>query len=61
MRFHSRLVGLLDILVAVPVLGGIPDSPQQVQLLSVGARAPMFAGRIEQELVHCRIRSHSTL
>ena len=34
MRFYSRLVGLLGMLVAVPVLGGIPDSPQQVQPLS---------------------------
>jgi hypothetical protein len=61
MRFHSRLVGLLGMLVAAAVLGGIPDSPQQVQPLSVGARAPMFAGRIQQGLVHCRIRSHPTL
>jgi peroxiredoxin len=45
MRFYSRLVGLLAMLVAVPVLGGIPDSPQQVQPLSVGVRAPIFAAR----------------
>jgi peroxiredoxin len=45
MRFFSRLVGLLGMLVTVPVLGGIPDSPQQVQPLAVGARAPIFAAR----------------
>jgi peroxiredoxin len=45
MKFYSRLVGLLGMLVAVPALAGIPDSPQQVQPLSVGARAPIFAAR----------------
>jgi hypothetical protein len=48
-------------LVAVPILGGIPDSPQQVAPLSVGARAPMFSGRIQQGLVHWRIHSHLML
>ena len=39
MKFYSRLTGLLGMLVAVPALAGIPDNPQQVQPLSVGARA----------------------
>jgi len=39
------LIGLLGMLVAVPTLAGIPDSPLQVQPLSVGARAPIFAAR----------------
>src|ERR1700724_3429683 len=45
MKFYSRMIGLLGVLVAVPALAGIPDSPQQVQPLSVGARAPIFAAR----------------
>ena len=45
MKFYSQLIGLLGMLVAVPTLAGIPDSPLQVQPLSVGARAPIFAGR----------------
>jgi peroxiredoxin len=45
MKFFPRLIGLLVILVAVPVFAGIPDNPQQVQPLSVGARAPLFAAR----------------
>ncbi len=45
MTFYPRLIGLLGMLAAVPVLAGIPDSPQQVQPLSVGTRAPMFAAR----------------
>jgi peroxiredoxin len=45
MKFYPRLIGLLGMLVAVPALAGIPDSPQQVQPLSVGARAPIFAAR----------------
>lgn len=45
MRFFSRLVGLLGMLMTVPVLGGIPDSPQRVQTLAVGARAPIFSAR----------------
>ena len=45
MKFYSRSFGLLGILAAVQALAGIPDSPQQVQPLSVGARAPIFAAR----------------
>src|SRR3984885_8254899 len=45
MKFHPQLIGLLGILVSVPALAGIPDSPQQVQPLSVGARAPIFSAR----------------
>ena len=45
MKFYPRLIGLLGMLVAVPTLAGIPDSPQQVQPLSAGARAPIFAAR----------------
>ena len=45
MKFYPRLIGLLGMLGAVPALAGIPDSPQQVQPLSVGTRAPIFAAR----------------
>jgi peroxiredoxin len=45
MKFYRRLTGILSMLVAVPVLAGIPDSPQQVQPLSAGARAPIFSAR----------------
>ncbi len=45
MKFCSLSIGLLGILAAVPALAGFPDSPQQVQPLSVGARAPIFAAR----------------
>jgi peroxiredoxin len=45
MNFLSRSIGLLVMLVALPALAGIPDSPQQVQPLPVGARAPLFAAR----------------
>jgi len=45
MKFHPQLIGLLGILVSVPALAGIPDRPQQVQPLSVGARAPIFSAR----------------
>jgi peroxiredoxin len=45
MKLYPQLMGLLGVLVAVPTLAGIPDSPQQVQPLSVGARAPIFAAR----------------
>ena len=45
MKFYPWLIGLLGMLVAVPVLAAIPDSPQQVQPLSVGVRAPIFAAR----------------
>jgi peroxiredoxin len=45
LKFYLRLIGLLGMLVAVPTLAGIPDSPQQVQALSVGERAPIFAAR----------------
>jgi peroxiredoxin len=44
-KLYPQLMGLLGVLVAVPTLAGIPDSPQQVQPLSVGARAPIFAAR----------------
>jgi peroxiredoxin len=45
MKIYPRLIGLLGMLLAVPTLAAIPDSPQQVQPLSVGARAPIFAAR----------------
>jgi peroxiredoxin len=45
MNFLSRSIGLLGMLVALRALAGIPDSPQQVQPLPVGARAPLFAAR----------------
>ena len=45
MKFYSRLIARLGMLVAVPAFAGIPDSPQQVQPLSVGTRAPIFAAR----------------
>jgi len=45
MNFLSRSIGLLGMLVALPTLAGIPDNPQQVQPLPVGARAPLFAAR----------------
>jgi peroxiredoxin len=51
MKFHPRLIGLLAVLVAVPTLAVIPDSPQKVQALSVGARAPMFAARTTEGAV----------
>jgi peroxiredoxin len=43
MKLYPRLIGLLGVLASVPALAGIPDSPQQVQPLAVGARAPMFS------------------
>jgi peroxiredoxin len=45
MKIYPRLIGLLGMLAAVPTLAAIPDSPQQVEPLSVGARAPIFAAR----------------
>jgi peroxiredoxin len=45
MKFYLRLIGLFGMLVAAPVFAGVPDSPEQVQPLSVGARAPIFAAR----------------
>ncbi|MGO9039984.1 MAG: peroxiredoxin-like family protein [Steroidobacteraceae bacterium] len=45
MKFYPRWVGLLGMLVAVPALAGVPDSPQQVRPLSVGAQAPIFTAR----------------
>lgn len=48
MIFYPRLIGLLGLLVAVPVFAGIPDSPQQVEPLAVGVRAPPFAARTTQ-------------
>jgi peroxiredoxin len=45
MKFYPHLIGLLGILVSVPAFAGTPDSPQQVQPLSVGARAPIFSAR----------------
>jgi peroxiredoxin len=45
MKFYRRLIGLFGMLVAAPVFAGIPDTPEQVQPLSVGARAPIFAAR----------------
>ncbi|HWX27821.1 MAG TPA: peroxiredoxin-like family protein [Steroidobacteraceae bacterium] len=51
MKFYPRFLGLLAMLVAVPTLAVIPDSPQQVQALSVGARAPTFAARTTEGAV----------
>jgi peroxiredoxin len=45
MKFYLRLIGLFGMLVAAPVFAGMPDTPEQVQPLSVGARAPIFAAR----------------
>ena len=45
MNFHSRWIGLICFLVSMSALAGIPDSPQQVQPLSVGTRAPAFSAR----------------
>jgi len=45
MKFYLRLIGLFGMLVAAPAFAGIPDTPEQVQPLSVGARAPIFAAR----------------
>jgi peroxiredoxin len=45
MKFLPRLIGLIGTLLALPVLAGIPDSPEQVQPLKVGSRAPIFAAR----------------
>jgi len=47
MKLHRRLIGLLGMLMVMPALAGtpIPDSPQQAQPLTVGARAPTFAAR----------------
>ncbi len=42
---YSRLIGLLGVLAMVPALAVVPDSPQEVQPLAVGARAPLFAAR----------------
>ena len=45
MKFSLPSIGLICMLVALRVLADVPDSPQQVQPLSVGARAPIFAAR----------------
>jgi len=42
---YSRLIGLLGALAMMPALAVVPDSPQEVQPLAVGARAPLFAAR----------------
>ncbi len=42
---YSRLIGLLGMLAMAPALAAVPDSPQEVQPLAVGARAPLFAAR----------------
>ena len=44
MKFYPQLI-VLGSLASVPALAGVPDSPQQVQPLSVGARAPVFSAR----------------
>jgi peroxiredoxin len=44
MKF-SPLIGLAGLLASAPALAGIPDSPQQVQALAVGAPAPAFSAR----------------
>lgn len=51
MKFDPRLMGLIGLLLAVPALADIPDSPQQVQPLAVGARAPAFSARTTDGLV----------
>ena len=45
MKCFSRSIGLLGMLAIVPALASIPDDPQQVQPLAMGARAPIFAAR----------------
>lgn len=45
MKYYRQLIGLVGLLASVPALAGIPDSPQQVQPLAVGARAPIFSAR----------------
>jgi peroxiredoxin len=46
MKHFFRLIGLLGILLVIaPAFAGVPDSPQQVQPLAVGAKAPIFAAR----------------
>jgi peroxiredoxin len=45
MKFYLQLIGLVSILVWVSAFAGIPDSPQEVQPLSVGVRAPIFSAR----------------
>jgi peroxiredoxin len=45
MKFYLRSIGPICMLVALRVFAGVPDSPQQVQPLSVGVRAPIFAAR----------------
>ena len=45
MKFYAQLIGLLSVLAAAAAFAGIPDNPQQVQPLSVGARAPIFSAR----------------
>jgi thiol-disulfide isomerase/thioredoxin len=44
-KFYPQLIGLVGLLASVPAFAGIPDSPQQVQPLAVGARAPIFSAR----------------
>jgi len=48
MKFFSPVIGLLAMLAVTPALAGVPDSPQQVRPLPVGARAPMFAARTSE-------------
>jgi peroxiredoxin len=45
MKLYLQLIGLVGLLASVPALSGIPDSPQQVQPLAVGTRAPIFSAR----------------
>lgn len=45
MKFYPQSIGLVGLLASVPDFAGIPDSPQQVQPLAVGARAPTFSAR----------------
>jgi peroxiredoxin len=45
MRYYRQLIRLVGLLASVPALAGIPDSPQQVRPLGVGARAPIFSAR----------------
>jgi peroxiredoxin len=45
MKLYPQLIGLLGVLASASAFAGIPDSPQQVQPLVVGARAPLFSAR----------------
>jgi peroxiredoxin len=48
MKLYPQLIGLLGVLGSASAFAGIPDTPQQVQPLAVGARAPLFSARTTQ-------------